>query len=149
MPTVNFSEIEDDGKYPPLPKGQYPCSIVMVTVESTRKGDEMWNIRFEVTEGQYAGRLIFDRLVFKGKGYVRIKGLCQALGLDVTGRVDLTPDAIHGRSCLVEVHIKEFEDHQGQTQKANNVAFDGFRPAKHKAQTTTTGSGGDDDDMPF
>jgi hypothetical protein len=126
MPKIDFSTVRDDSKYPALPKGKYLCKICEVKEDITQKGDEMWNVRFEVTDDENDGRSIYDRLVFNEIGLRRVKCLSEALGIDVTGEVDLTMDALLGRSCVVEVDVEEYVDRRGNDRDRNTVEFYGF-----------------------
>ena len=137
MPKIDFSTVEDVQDFTPLPKGKYRCQLVEVEEATTQSGYEMWKIRFEVTEGEFNGRFIFDNLFFSDKGLKRTKLLCNRLGLDVSGELDLTPDKIKGLACYVEVDVEEYEDSNGQTKPRNVVPFAGF----HRVEEV--------DDLPF
>ena len=70
----------------------------------------MWKLRFEVLDGEYRGRYIFDNMVFSDAALKRVKLICSRLGLDVSGEVELTPEVIMGRKCWVTVETEEYED---------------------------------------
>lgn len=144
MPRIDFSTVNKGEAYPPLPAGKYLCCVGKVTPAKTRTGHEMWKMRFEVVEGSYMGRFIFDHMVFMGKGFERLKHLCLALGLEVSGELDLTPDSILGRTCFVEVEIAKYPDRNGKMKEGNQVTFAGFTPVP-------TGQPGEEegDNLPF
>jgi hypothetical protein len=66
--TVDFNSVEDTG-FEALPKGMYPCIISECEFTySQSSGNPMWTLQLEVAEGEYAGRKLFNHLVFAGKG---------------------------------------------------------------------------------
>ena len=65
---VDFSNVEDTS-FEALPKGMYPCVIAECEFTySQSSGNPMWTLQLEVSEGEYAGRKLFNHLVFAGKG---------------------------------------------------------------------------------
>ena len=126
MPTLDFSKIEDVQDFSPLPDGKYLCQLSEIEETTTQHDDEMWKLRFEVIEGKFIGRLIFDNLVFSEAALKRAKLICSRLGLDVSGELDLTPKLIEGRKCYVSVVTEEYEDDEGNTKKRNIVPFAGY-----------------------
>lgn len=149
MPIINLGGVVTGEKYPPLPASKYLCTIKNIEERTTRTGHEMWRLTFEVAQGVHAGRLIFDNLVFYSAGFERIKNLCEALGVDITGELDLTPDFVLERHCNVEVFVKEYTDKQGRMRRGNEVAFSGFSATNGESQVISREEHGDDDDIPF
>jgi len=146
MPRVDFAHVDDVGDYTPLPKGQYRCRLAAVEEASTQYGDEMWKLRFEVAEGEHAGRYIFDNLVFSSRGLKHVKLVCSRMGIDVSGELDLTPDMLEGREVLVTVGVVDYEDAAGNTKQRNKVPFDGYLPAPQSEASRQEGErpGGSD-----
>ncbi len=134
MPTVDFSNISDPAQSNLVPEGWQPCVIRDIDVRTTRNNDPLWALRFEVESGPHEGRAIWDNLVFSKAALPRLKSFCFAIGLDVSGEVDLTPDMIRGKSCRVLVKHEEYEGRQ-----YISVAYDGFAPPE----------GVEDLDVPF
>ena len=69
MPTINFTldeslpAMETTSKYQPLPEGDYACVIIDSEVKPTKAGTGHYlQLVFEVLEGNYAGRKLFERL---------------------------------------------------------------------------------------
>ncbi len=143
MPKVDFTKIGDIAEYAPLPEGEYPCRLTQVEQTQTRNGDDLWRLRFVVTAGEFTGRYIFDNLVFSPKALPRVKLLCNRLGVDVNGEVDLRPDHLLQRQCLVTVAIEEYADEEGATKKRNRVPFAGYEAVA--AETEDDG----DEHLPF
>lgn len=145
MPHIDFSVIEDTGTYAPVPEGRYRAEIIDVEESATRNGDELWKLTLSIAEGDSEGRRIFDNLVFSPKAMPRVKMICSRLGVDVSGRVDLKPDALIGKTCVINVEVHEYVDGGGRTRETNRIPFAGY-----EQDTTGGGGAGDDDDaVPF
>ncbi len=126
MPKINFSKVDDVHDFSPIPPGKYLCRLAEIEESSTQHGDEMWKLRFEVAEGQYVGRYIYDNMVFSDQALKRVKLICSRLGLDTSREIDLTPKLLEGRTCILTVEVEDYEDHEGKTKKRNTVAFAGY-----------------------
>ena len=151
MPKVDFSKIDDVQDFSPLPAGKYPCKLVEVEEARTQYDDEMWKLRFQVASGQYAGRFIFDNLVFSEAALKRAKLICSRLGLDVSKELDLTPELIKGRVAMLTVDIEPYEDAEGRTKQRNVVSFAGYERASESDTPPAAGTGEDDGEehLPF
>jgi len=130
MPKVDFSKVDDVGDFSPLPDGKYLCQLANVEEASTQYGDEMWKLRFEVVQGDHAGRYIFDNMVFSDAAMKRVKLICSRLGIDVSGELELAPGLIEGRTCWLTVETQEYEDAEGRSKKRNVVPFAGYERAQ-------------------
>ena len=151
MPKIDFSHVDDVQDFSPVPAGKYLCRLVGIEEASTQHGDEMWKLRFEVTQGPYAGRLIFDNLVFSEAALKRAKLICSRLGLDVSKELDLTPELIKGRVALLTVEIEPYEDGEGRTKQRNVVPFAGYERASASDAPAAASTGEDDGEahLPF
>lgn len=74
MPRVNFTEVADSGRAP-LPAGSYVVCCIGVQQKVNNAGDEQWNVKWEVQEGAFKGRWIFDTLTFSPAAMWRVKML--------------------------------------------------------------------------
>ena len=152
MPKIDFSQIDDVKDFSPLPDGDYLCRLSEIEESTTQYDDELWKLKFEVAEGEYTGRYIFDNLVFSEAALKRVKLICSRLGLNVSGEIDLTPGMIEGRTCYLTVEIEEYEDSEGRIKKRNVVPFAGYERADG-AETDTEESVEEEDSeenaMPF
>ena len=126
MHKIDFSKIEDVQDFTPLPDGKYICQLTEIEEATTQYDDEMWKLRFEVIEGKFIGRLVFDNLVFSEAAMKRAKLICSRLGLDVSGELDITPKLLEGRKCVVSVVTEEYEDVEGNTKRRNIIPFAGY-----------------------
>jgi hypothetical protein len=147
MPRVDFSKIDKTLKFTAVPPGKYRCRIVKVDVGTTKTDREFWKVRLEVLEGRHVGHLIFDNVIFSGRGFERVECICRAVGIDTTGAVDLTPESLVGRSCVVETDVEEFTDRQGRRREGNQVKFLGYSPANNLERTKPEETS--DGDLPF
>jgi len=150
MPKIDFSKVDDARDFSPVPAGKYLCRLSEIEEASTQHGDEMWKLRFEVVKGPYAGRFIFDNLVFSEAALKRVKLICSRLGLDVSKELDLTPDLIKGRVAILTVDIQPYEDAEGRTKQRNTVPFAGYERAS-ESDAPPAGAGEDDGEehLPF
>lgn len=53
---------ETGGEYPPLPPGDYTVAIKSSGIKTTQAGSEYLNLCWEVLEGQYTNRLVWESL---------------------------------------------------------------------------------------
>ena len=126
MPTVDFDEVADAEDFSPLPAGAYVCRVSGVEEKMSQAGNEMWNLKLVVEEGEYVGRYLFDNLVFVGKALPRVKLVCSRLGIDVSGQVNLLPEMLMGKRARVTVGIEPYIDEHGAQKRRNVVPFAGY-----------------------
>jgi hypothetical protein len=126
MPRVDFPSISDTADFSPLPDGDYVCQLTDVEIDHTKAGDEMWKLRWAVQDGEFAGRLLFDNLVFSQKALSRVKLVCGVLGIDTSGQLDLQPDMLLDKRALVSTYQEEYVDGQGRTKITNRIPFEGY-----------------------
>lgn len=127
MPHYDPSKAE--GGFDPIPAGTYRCKFTDVTdknkegaVLKSKSGDEMFSIRLTVIEGEHEGAVIYDYLVFGGKGLNRVKILLGALGFDNEKALDVTTGMIQDQTVRVDIIQTVYE---GKAQ--NKVAFAGYK----------------------
>ncbi|KKL73659.1 hypothetical protein LCGC14_2072670 [marine sediment metagenome] len=135
MVKVNMNKIEDAEDFSPIPDGAYLCKIVEVDdTKETQNGDPMWRIRWEVLEGDYAGRIIFDNLIFSAKALKRVKLVFSRLGLDVSKdeEAEWTPQMIQDKHARITVLTEEYESEKGP-RKRNSVPFNGIEAVESTA----------------
>ena len=56
----------------------------------------------------------------------RAKHIFGALGIDVSGKVTVTPSMIQSKCCQATVEVEEYEDGNGNPKKRNAVAYRGY-----------------------
>lgn len=144
MPIVNFEEVDDATDFSPLPDGKYVCVINDIEKTVTKSNDEMWKLKFEVCNGTYKGRIIYDNMIFSEKALPRVKAICLNMGVDVSGELDLQPDMLRGQEVCIEVFEDEYHDRDGKAKKKNSVPYSGYSVAGNISSEVVT-----DDDIPF
>src|SRR5262245_35665952 len=123
---VAFDTETEEGTPPiqVIPAGRYTAAITKATVGSLKSGKgQAVELVWEVEGGQYAGRLIFDRVIISHVsedamkfGRHKFKDICVATG--VSGQVtDLS--VLEGKPCSIYVKIEE--DESGQYEPKNRV----------------------------
>lgn len=135
MPNLPFSKIDDVENFSVLPNGTYNCYLDSVKEKFTNSGNEMWNLKFKVLDGDYEGSTIFDNLVFSEAAYPRAKLICSRLGLDTDNDVELTQDMIVGRKVRITVETGEYQDKNGDWKKKNTVTFAGYEKYEVKKKS--------------
>ncbi len=136
MVKVNMNGVEDAQNFSPVPDDAYLCKISEVDDDkATQGGDPMWRIRWEIIEGDYAGRYIFDNLVFSPKALKRVKLVFSRLGLDVSKdeEVEWTPQMIMDKHARVTVVTEEYESESGGAKKRNSVPYNGIEAVESTA----------------
>ena len=156
---VDWDEVNEAQNFTLIPEGSYTCKVTDVEEKTSSNDNEMWNVTWEVLDGEFAGRKVFDRVMFTEKSLPRCKLMCAALGMDMRGRVNLTPELLLGRSCILHVEEDEYEDKNGKMVPKNSVPFGGFEPVDDDGQNAApmddppaTPDGPrplDDSDIPF
>lgn len=127
MPKIDFHDVAEVSDFAPVPDGEYHCQLVDVEQDVTRTGDEMWKLRWQIEGGEHAGRLLFDNLIFSPRALPRVKLICAACGLDVSGEVDLATEMLMNRQAMVTAETEEYEDVNGATKVRNRIPWDGYR----------------------
>lgn len=126
MPKMPYDEIEEIKDYSPVDDGTYPVKVERVEETRTQYDDEMWRVEFTILDGKFAGRKLFDNMVFSQNGRKRVKFIVSRLGLPTTGEADLTPDMIIGKKCWVTTQIEEYTSDDNKVKKRNSIPFAGY-----------------------
>lgn len=125
---IDFDAADRVSDFVTVPAGSYVCRIAEVRPGTTRAGDERWSMRLVVAEGQHVGKqAAWDSLVFSTRGRARARAVLQALGLPATGKVQIEPADLEGRTALVEIRPAEYQAPSGEVVRRNEVPYDGFR----------------------
>lgn len=107
----DFSRIDDIDSFISIPEGRYACRVAEVREGVSRDGSPRWSLRLEVAVGDYAGRTAgWDSLTWSERGIRRVKHVLDALGLDVSGQVEIVPTDLLGREVLATFQSEERED---------------------------------------
>ena len=111
MVSLNFNagEVVDD--FAPVPAGWYPVAVQSSTQKTSKNGDDYFEFTLIITEGEFAGRKLWDRVnLYHSKENVRaiaqrqLKSLCEACNkpsIKDTGE-------LHDKQCQALVAIREW-----------------------------------------
>lgn len=126
---IDFDASDPVSDFVTVPAGTYLCRVAEVRTGTTRAGDERWSLRLVVAEGQHIGKqAAWDSLVFSSRGRMRARSVLHALGLPASGRVQIEPADLEGRSAFVAIRPAEYQNPSGQVVRRNEVPYDGYQP---------------------
>lgn len=139
---IDFDATDRRSDFVTVPAGTYLCRIAEIRPGSTRAGDERWSLRLVVAEGQHVGKqAAWDSLVFSTRGRARARMVLQALGLPASGKVQIEPGDLEGRTALVEVRPAEYQGQDGTMVRRNEVPYDGYRATPPESEAAGVGRG--------
>lgn len=144
MTKVNFSpedrELPEGG---PPPIGVYPCRITANNLKHLDGGKELWELTFEIMEGDCKGRTFWDDIFWSKKALPRAFHFLSAALADCdaenpegvqayidskTAELDTEDTSlVVGRRLMVKIGHEEFE-HKGQQRTKAKVEFRGYAP---------------------
>ncbi|MBZ0153436.1 MAG: DUF669 domain-containing protein [Planctomycetes bacterium] len=125
---IDFDASDPVSDFVTVPAGTYVCRVAEIRPGTTRAGDQRWSLRLVVAEGHHVGKqAAWDSLVFSTRGRARARLVLQALGLPASGRVEIEPGDLEGRTALVEIRPAEYKSPSGEVVRRNEVPYDGFR----------------------
>jgi hypothetical protein len=125
--SFDATTVEPDAGMSPIPAGTYLAQIIESNIKPTKNGTGHYlQATWKVLDGQYKGRLIFDRINVKNAsqaaeqiGQKQLSALCHAVGvLRLQDSIQL-----HNRPARVRVVVREDE----QYGDGNEVK--GYEPA--------------------
>lgn len=107
----DFSQVDDIDSYVSIPEGVYACRVAEVREGLSRDNSVRWSMRLEVVDGEYAGRTAgWDSLTWSERGIRRVKRVLEALGISVSGPVEVQPTDLIGLRARVAFQTEERED---------------------------------------
>lgn len=124
-----FDKIAMD--FEPLPADSYRVNVAGCEDKQTSTKKDQTSIKLEVTEGEFAGRILFDNLVWtKDDGTPnkvslgRLRAYTEAIhGAAAAAVEELDTDALVGGSCIVVVQLKtEKRKDTGNVETKNRIA---------------------------
>jgi hypothetical protein len=126
----DFSSVDDVESFVSVPAGVHKVRVAEVRDGRARDGSVRWTFRLEVVDGDHAGRTAaWDSLTWSDRGIYRVKKVLAALGVDVSGEVELETNDLIGLRARVTVHPEEREDPvTGQRQVRMRVPYLGYAP---------------------
>lgn len=123
MAMIQFdaATVEPAASYDVLPKGKYLCMAIASELKATKNGTgEYLQITFEVIDGQFKGRKIFERLNIRNANKVAediaqraLSALCHAVG--VLNLQD--SEQLHDIPVVLDIRVDEPKgDHEAQNR---------------------------------
>jgi len=136
----NAAEVQPADDFSPIPPGEYRAEITESSIDPTKNGTgEMLKLTFRVLDGQYAGRLLWDRLNIRNQNPIAqeialrtLSSICHAVG-----RINVQDSAqLHGIPVFVKVAIKADAGYEPSNQikaykSAGAVAVPGASTPAH------------------
>jgi hypothetical protein len=85
----NANDVPEDEGFQPIPEGDYTCQIVQSEMKDTKAGTGQYlELRIQVLEEPYVGRLVFERLNLINPNETAVKianrtlaDICEAVGV--------------------------------------------------------------------
>ncbi|MBF0342786.1 MAG: DUF669 domain-containing protein [Nitrospirae bacterium] len=157
---IDFTNVEEIDDFSPLPEGKYICELQHIDERQTRNGDRLWALKFKIVVGEYAGRFLFDNMVFSTNTLKRVKHICKNIGLDVSHKLSLSPALLIGRKVILDTVTDEYINSQDEKRKRSIVTYAGYNLYKKdleedyvtpQSRQTSQGKTEDysEDSMPF
>jgi len=135
---TDMTGIDEGRDFQLLPPGMYTCEVVNVEDGYSKAGDPMIKVTLEVAYGEYAGRLVFDRILFPKVGSPaekilgRSKHFLHVIGEPYEDKFEVDSDNWVGKKCGVLVMHREYEG----KMYANVRGYDFFEPADQLDERT-------------
>lgn len=126
MATLNFdaNAIQTDTSFDPIPAGWYNAIIDESEMKPTRDGSGAYlALRFNVIDGQYAGRKVFTRLNLRNQNPVaqdiaqkQLSSICHAVN------VLNVQDSSQLHALPLQIRVKVTNDPTGQYEPSNEIS---------------------------
>ena len=126
MATLNFdaNAIQPDTSFDPIPAGWYNAIIDESEMKPTRDGSGAYlALRFNVIDGQYAGRKVFTRLNLRNQNPVaqdiaqkQLSSICHAVN------VLNVQDSSQLHALPLQIRVKVTNDPTGQYEPSNEIS---------------------------
>lgn len=126
MATLNFdaNAIQPDTSFDPIPAGWYNAIIDESEMKPTRDGSGAYlTLRFNVIDGQYAGRKVFTRLNLRNQNPVaqdiaqkQLSSICHAVN------VLNVQDSSQLHALPLQIRVKVTNDPTGQYEPSNEIS---------------------------
>lgn len=136
-----------DSSFSPIPKGKYPGQLTESEWVDNKSGmGRHVALKFELTEGDYKGRLAFDRLNLDNPSSKAemianktLNSICKAC--DKSGVKDT--EELHMIPILLDIDVDEYTNGHGEISKTNRIVKYSKLDGWSESQTAP------DDEVPF
>lgn len=111
----NAAAVPQNDSFDPIPAGDYIAQITESEIKNTKSGTgQMLNLRWQVLDGQFKGRLVFDSLNIINQNpdtqriaQGQLSSLCHVLGV-----LNLTDSAqLHMKPAIIKVKIRKSDQY--------------------------------------
>lgn len=124
---IDLAGVPEGASYELIPPGDYPMQCIGVELKSTNAGGKRIAAKFEVTEGEYAGRKVFENFNIQHSNHqtveIALKGIKQWVkACGGTGDERLTMGllaGLEGREFIASLKIEK--DKTGQYGDQNRI----------------------------
>lgn len=109
--------------FTPIPEGEYEAYVFEVEKKTFRSGNEGYAVTYNIAEGPYQGRKIFDNIVLTEAAYWKLGQFYKAV-TGQSGEVEIDTNQLPqfvGKRVLLSVKVEE-QTYQGETQERNVVS---------------------------
>lgn len=124
MASISFdaTQVAPQESFSPIPAGSYIAQVIESEIKPTKSGTgQMLTLRWQVVDGQYKGRLVFDRLNIVNQnpkaeeiGQRQLSAVCHAAG--VLKLQDTSQ--LHNKPIKIKVKIRQ-DDQYGDTNEVS------------------------------
>lgn len=127
----DLAGVDEDKGFELLPKGKYNAIVDEVSFGDSSGGNAMLTVVYQVTEGEFEGRKLWDFFVLEGNGAEYALPKLKKFLVRICPDVDMSnfnPDAFAnsgtavGRECTISVTIQTQKKGERKGEKQNRVA---------------------------
>jgi len=119
-------DVDPSTPFDPVPAGKYVACITSSEMKATKSGDGRYlELEFEIIEGEYKGRKVWDRLNLENPNALAVKiarselsAICRAVGV-------MTPKdsvELHNLPLTITVKVKKRSDNEDLTNEIKGYA---------------------------
>lgn len=115
-----------ESNFDPIPDGKYVVRIIESEAGESKAGDPLIKINFEVAEGTYEGRRIYNYLTFGQKAKLNRLKFLEALGVvdaDHAGVISYNAAEYTDKVCVIDVVTRPAK---GEYSASNSVKYAGY-----------------------
>jgi len=133
-----------DSKFDALPEGEYRALIVESVLKPTKKpGGELIEIKWQILDGPYKNRTVFDRVNWKNSnptaqtiGRQQLKKIAKAVGAP---EEFADTSVLHMKPCLIVIKVGEYNGEPNNEIKGYKAALPSSSQPATTAATATAG----------
>lgn len=106
--TIDFEGVESGGKI--VPDGTYNAVINSIEQKESSNDNDMWVVKWKLLSGKGKGGLVWDNLSLTPQALWRVKGLLEALEIEVPdSSMDIDLAELEGQECSIQVTNETYE----------------------------------------